>query len=94
MRDALILAPNLDLKAAAPLQAEILTRRGQALEIDASSVQRLGGLCLTVLLSAQRTWCDDALPLHVINRSPAFDEALSLFGARAKFDEPLMDEMN
>ncbi len=94
MSHTLMLGPVLDLKAAAPLQAEMLARRGQALEIDASAVQRLGGLCLTVLISAQRTWSDDAIPLHVSNRSQAFDDALSLFGAATRFDEPPLDEVN
>ena len=53
MSDALMLDPILDLKAAASLQAAILAHRGQALELDASAVQRLGAQCLQVLLSAQ-----------------------------------------
>ena len=34
----------LDLRAAKPLWAEVSAARGQALEVDASEVERLGGL--------------------------------------------------
>jgi chemotaxis protein CheX len=91
MSDALHLDPVLDLQAAAPLQAALLARRGGALEVDASAVQRLGGLCLQVLISAHCTWCDDALPFAVIPRSAAFTDALALFGATSRLDEAPLD---
>jgi len=94
MIKALMLDPVLDLKAAASLQTEILAHRGQALEIDASAAQRLGAQCLQVLLSAQRTWSDDAIPLHLVHRSEALTAALELFGASTRFDEPRLDEVN
>jgi chemotaxis protein CheX len=75
------LIDNLDLKAAAPLRAEILALCHMPLDIDASNVQRLGGLCLQVLMSAQATWAADAIPFAISSPSPAFQEALSLFGA-------------
>ena len=75
------LIENLDLKAAGPLRSELLTLRHTPLDIDASNVQRLGGLCLQVLMSAQATWAADAIPFAISSPSPAFQEALSLFGA-------------
>ncbi|MEY4254855.1 MAG: hypothetical protein RLZZ141_82 [Pseudomonadota bacterium] len=75
------LIENLDLKAAAPLRSEFLALRHTALDVDASNVQRLGGLCLQVLMSAQATWAADAVPFSISSPSPAFQEALSLFGA-------------
>lgn len=71
----------LDLKAAAPLAAELLNRRGADLALDASAVQRLGGLCLQVLLSAQAGWAEDARALAIANPSPDFLSATELFGA-------------
>jgi len=94
MSDALLLEPVLDLKAATPLQSALLGRRGQALEIDASAVERLGGLCLQVLISAHKTWGDDGVPLHVAPRSEAFTEALRLFGATTRLDESQLEEMD
>jgi len=83
----------LDLKAAAPLQAALLARRGQPVEIDASAVQRLGGLCLQVLLSAQKTWADDGGVFHLGHVADPFNEALRLFGADARFNEIRLPDM-
>jgi len=93
MDDVLKLDAVLDLKAAAPLQAALLARRGHPLEIDASAVQRLGGLCLQVLLSAQKTWADDGGVFHLGRGSEAFSEALRLFGADVRFDEIRLPDM-
>jgi chemotaxis protein CheX len=71
----------LDLGAAAPLREALLAARGNALEIDASGVERLGGLCLQVLVSAQRTWSADGAVFRVINASAAFSEAARLMAA-------------
>jgi chemotaxis protein CheX len=80
------LAPVLDLKAASPLASEFLAHRGEELRVDASRVQRLGGQCLQVLLSAAATWKADELPLAVVNASPDFIEGLQRLGiAPAEF---------
>lgn len=75
------LAEVLDLKAAAPLAAELLKLRGRAVFLDASQVQRVGGLCLQVLLSACRTWRKDGAPLSIVNPSVRFTEGIVLLGA-------------
>ena len=93
MDEILKLGPVLDLKAATPLQAALLARRGHAVEIDASEVQRLGGLCLQVLLSAHKTWADDGAPFGLAPRSDAFNEALKLFGAETRFDESRLESI-
>lgn len=79
------LAPILDLKAAAPLRSALLERRGHPLELDAADVQRLGGLCLQILLAAAATWRADGLPMRVGPRSEAFLDALRLFGGESAF---------
>jgi chemotaxis protein CheX len=71
----------LDLNAAGPLATQLLGLRGAALALDASRVERLGGLCLQVLLSAQASWAADGVALSVVSRSPAFDDAVTLSGA-------------
>ncbi len=73
----------MDLKAAAPLADQLIKRRGQPIVLDASRVQRIGGLCLQVVLSARDTWNADGLPFSVANPSAAFLESLELFGADA-----------
>jgi chemotaxis protein CheX len=73
----------LDLKAARPLASELLARRGGALCLDASRVERLGALCLQVLLSARLTWDADGKPLTLKDPSPVFEEQFRRFGAEA-----------
>ncbi len=70
----------LDLKAAAPLAGEFITRRGAELSVDASRVERLGAQCLQVLISAAMTWKSDELPLSIVDASPAFIEGLRRLG--------------
>jgi chemotaxis protein CheX len=81
MTDTLVLDPVLDLKASGPLRVALLERRGRPLSVDASGVERLGGLCLQVLLAADRTWAEDACAFDIAARSTAFDDALAQFGA-------------
>ncbi len=83
--DNLALAPVLDLKAASPLKAALMERRGHPLELDAADVQRLGGLCMQVLLSAAATWREDGHSLRIGPRSEAFVDAVRLFGGEAAF---------
>lgn len=89
MSASLTLSPVLDLRAAAPLRAALLERRGEAMDIDASSVERLGGLCLQVLLSARRAWAEDGLPFAISGLSEGFREGLRLFGASGRLGEVL-----
>ena len=83
--ESFALPPVLDLKAAAPLKAALLERRGHPLELDAADVQRLGGLCLQVLLAAAAAWRSDNVSLRVGPRSEAFIDALRLFGGESAF---------
>ena len=79
--EPLSLTEVLDLRAATPLSQALLARRGADLEVDASEVTRLGGLCLQVLLSAVSTWAADGRALRVVNPSDAFREGARLLGA-------------
>jgi chemotaxis protein CheX len=81
--EVLQLEPVLDLGAAERLHARLTALRGAPLEIDASQVERLGGLCLQVLLSARQTWAADGRIARLSQTSPAFDDAWALFGAPA-----------
>ena len=86
------LPETLDLKAAGPLQVALLDVRGAAIDIDASKVQRLGGLCLQVLLSAAETWAADGHPLKISAASPAFAEGARRMGAQALVPELIIQE--
>jgi chemotaxis protein CheX len=80
-RETIRLRPVLDLTAAAPLKGEFGERRGRPVNVDASDVERLGTLCLQVLLSAQQTWTLDGVPFSLGATSPAFEEGLATLGA-------------
>lgn len=71
----------LDLGAAAPLLSDIVAARGGAIELDASGVERIGGLCLQVLLAARAQWSADGLEFAITNPSAAFVEGVELMGA-------------
>lgn len=73
----------LDLKAAAPLASAFLEKRGTEIVVDASRVERLGGQCLQVLLSASFTWRADELSFGVVDASAGFLDALALLGVPA-----------
>ena len=77
----LMLPKVLDLAAATPLKAALLARRGAPLELDGSEVQRMGGLCLQVLLAAQAAWAADGQPLRLASPSEALRETLANLGA-------------
>lgn len=75
------LASNLDLGAARPLWTDLSAARRQPLDLDASDVQRLGGLCLQVLLAARACWSADGVPFRITNPSEPFLDALRLMAA-------------
>ncbi|MEO6376505.1 MAG: STAS domain-containing protein [Caulobacteraceae bacterium] len=80
--DAMMRLPEIiDVEAVSHLAGELIAHGGRPLTLDASDVQRLGGLGLQVLLSARKTWAEDGLEFTVINPSPAFADAVELFGA-------------
>jgi chemotaxis protein CheX len=74
------LAARLDLPAAAPLAEEIRARAGSDIEIDASAVSHLGGLCLQVLIAAAAAWREAGNALTVSAMSEDFTAALAVFG--------------
>ena len=74
------LPPLMGITAAAPLTNEFLLCRGKDVTIDASAVERVGGQCLQVLLSAAATWAHDGMELDFVNPSTNFTEALETAG--------------
>lgn len=72
----------LDVTSAGDLTGQLKSLRGAPLVLDASAVERVGGLGLQVLLSARVTWAADGESLAVAAPSDAFRDALALCGAR------------
>jgi chemotaxis protein CheX len=81
MARTLTLPEIIDVVAVGPLHKELCGLRGEDLQLDASNVQRVGGLGLQVLLSAVATWQGDGHRVVAINASPAFQETIRLSGA-------------
>jgi chemotaxis protein CheX len=81
-RAQLKLPAVLDVTCAGELAGQLRGLRGAPLVLDASAVERVSGLGLQVLLSARLTWAADGAPMAVSAPSFAFQDALSLSGAR------------
>ena len=79
--EPLKLSPVLDLTAATPLKAEFGRLRGRPVRVDAADVDRVGALCLQVLMSAHSTWAAEGVPFSLGETSQAFDEGLATLGA-------------
>jgi chemotaxis protein CheX len=77
----LMLPEVLDLRAAAPLAAELMARRGLDTELDASRVRKLGGQGLQVLLSAHACWHAEGRHFRVVAPSSDFIDGVALLGA-------------
>jgi len=74
------LQEELDIRAAAPLAAQLSAARGADLTLNLSRVERVGAQCLQVLLSAAATWSADGLELALEEPSPAFVDAAAIAG--------------
>lgn len=77
---SLTLPTELDIKAAAPLAAELLAARGRDITLNASQIERVGAQCLQVLLSAAATWTADGMEMSIQEPSPAFVDAIHTAG--------------
>lgn len=75
---ALRLPAILDLGAATPLWTQLCAAQGQALRVDASEVERIGGLCLQLLIAAEAKWSADGVPFAVENPSSVYSEGVRL----------------
>ncbi|HWA01654.1 MAG TPA: STAS domain-containing protein [Caulobacterales bacterium] len=79
----LCLPPMLDLHTAERLKAEFRSCEGAPLDIDARNVERVGGLCLQILIAAANAWRKAGQELRVLGASPAFVEDIRVMGAEA-----------
>ncbi|RIJ13793.1 STAS domain-containing protein [Henriciella mobilis] len=62
------------------LKADLLARRGQPLELDASNVVRCGGQAVQLLVSAKRSWASDGQPFAIVNPEADFIRIVQLTG--------------
>ncbi|MGO4439386.1 STAS domain-containing protein [Rhizobium sp. RAF56] len=74
------LAAVLDLNEASTLRSKLMGLRGSNVAIDASGVERLGTLCVQVLLAAAKTWNEDKLSFTFSKVSEAFQKTMQMIG--------------
>lgn len=82
----------LDLNAASTLHSRLMELRGSDLVIDASPVERVGALCIQVLMSASRTWEEEERSLTFSQMSDALTKTMQLSGVN--YDHMLAKESN
>jgi chemotaxis protein CheX len=82
----------LDLNAAGSLHSKLMAARGSDLVIDASAVERVGALCLQVLMSAAKTWEEEKHSLTYSQMSDALTKTMQLTGVNQ--DHMLAKESN
>jgi len=76
----LSLGKVLDLNEASALHTKLMALRGSNLAIDASSVERVGALCIQVLMSAAKSWEEDKHSFRFSKVSDALTKTMQLVG--------------
>lgn len=82
----------LDLNAAGSLHSKLMALRGSNLAIDATGVERVGTLCIQVLMSAAKTWEEEKKSLTFSGMSDALMKTMQLSGVN--YDHMLAKESN
>ncbi|KQY26299.1 STAS domain-containing protein [Rhizobium sp. Root482] len=77
---SLSLAPILDLNEASALHGKLMGLRGSGLVIDASAVERVGALCVQVLMAGAKSWEEDNQSFTFAKVSDAFTKTTQLIG--------------
>ncbi|MDE1992963.1 MAG: STAS domain-containing protein [Rhizobiaceae bacterium] len=74
------LAAVLDLNEASTLRGKLMALRGSNVTVDASGVERVGALCVQVIMAAAKTWDEDKLSFTFSKVSDAFQKTMQLIG--------------
>jgi len=70
----------LDLNEATALHGKLMALRGSDVAVDAASVERVGALCVQVLMSAAKTWEEEKLSFTFSKMSDALAKTMQLIG--------------
>ncbi|WP_275788801.1 STAS domain-containing protein [Pararhizobium gei] len=76
----LSLAPVLDLNEATTLHGKLMGLRGSNIVVDASAVERVGALCIQVLMAGAKSWEEDKQSFTFSKVSDAFTKTTQLIG--------------
>lgn len=77
------LPETLDAAHARVLFEDLTKRRGRALTLDASAVNRISALAFEVVIAAERQWAKDEQPFEWSAVSPAMSDAWAALGLPA-----------
>lgn len=77
----------LDFRVASDLRAQLLSVRGGDVVVDGADVERIGGQCIQVLVSAARTWEADGFSFAISRASNEMRRALAHVGLQTYFKE-------
>ncbi len=69
----------LDLNEASTLRSKLMGLRGNNVVV-ASGVERVGALCVQVIMAAAKTWEEDKLSFTFSKVSDAFQKTMQLIG--------------
>lgn len=79
----------LDIRAAGTLRNDLLALRGSDIIVDGGEVERIGGLCLQVLISARKTWAADGKGFALNPASAPLNEQLAAYGCADLNTDPV-----
>ena len=74
---------------AGTLRDDLLALRGSDIVLDGGEVERIGGLCLQVLISAKKTWDADGKGFNLNPASTALNEQLAAYGCADLNTDPV-----
>ena len=77
------LPPVIDVSTAGALKTALVEALGGDMVLDGSAVQRVGGLGVQLLLSAERACQAAGGAFSLLDPSPALSEAVRLIGAQS-----------
>ena len=85
--DVLVLPGRMDASTLPETHADIVSRRGTDLDLEASQVDRFGAQALQLVLSTFATWREDGFRLRVLDPSPAVRTAFDQLGCAPSLAE-------
>lgn len=87
----LALPARMDASTLPQTHAELLSRRGADLDLDASAVDRFGAQALQLVLSAFTTWAEDGFRLRVSDPSETVRASFDQLGCAEQLNVALED---
>ncbi|ADL00428.1 STAS domain-containing protein [Brevundimonas subvibrioides] len=85
--EVFVLPGRMDASTLPETHADIVRRRGNDLDLEASQVDRFGAQALQLMLSSFATWREDGFRLRLLDPSPAVRTAFDQLGCAPVLDQ-------